>query len=655
MEGDALTTDGLSQCAFDPLALQAAFGTTDVPTWLTDRLQSAFDRLDTSAIDLRAGAATIDLRQSPEWNNNVRLLVRALFVLRHGPSSTTGGRLLELIARRLAAEGHEQLSVAAAHLFTNYWRAEAEPQRAQGLLTDLLAAMTSETAAAHAIRQELVLLRGTTLLEAGSFAEAEKFLLHEVAHPDPFQSLRDEATLLALRSKASRKMGDSERAQLLLADAESLVSESSDDVSLLRSVTIEHALADTNAELLRLLASRASPEIQDPPEVELLAATGEAFVLLSERRFLEADQRFATIYLQARRQHLWRPAVRALTARGVARCSDRGVDPTALQYLAQAVLLAEDRTALDQFSFALASLGIAQLEAGLLNEARQTRDRLESQNLQGTDRFDADQFGAELSLALGDLEAVQNYLLAADEVAESLATSQDTGQQCRLWAEYYRRSGDIDQAVSYSRRALQWLTGSANESMWRSAALEAARSFTAGGVPLPEGAVNPNPGDHPAGLAFGALIDAELSGEAEDFLQAAHYMTRAHHHYEALRAKLGALKASAKVPGLEAEISITARSMGARWITEEVLDWASGTLENTNLPAPLPITMREAQVLAGLARGLGNKAVAAELFISDRTVSTHVSNLIRKLKVANRAQAVAWWTSEGSDRYPLAN
>ena len=98
-----------------------------------------------------------------------------------------------------------------------------------------------------------------------------------------------------------------------------------------------------------------------------------------------------------------------------------------------------------------------------------------------------------------------------------------------------------------------------------------------------------------------------------------------------------------------------ARSMGARWIAEEVLDWVSGSLENNNLPEPLPITTREAQVLDGLARGLGNKAVGTELFISDRTVSTHVSNLIRKLNVANRAQAVAWWTSEGSDRYPMAN
>ncbi len=655
MEADQISTGEHNDCAFDAGALHAAFGTNDVPGWLTDRLERAFGELGTPFIDLRAGAATIDLTKSHEWNNNVRVLVRALYVLRQPAGSHSGGPLLELIARRLATEGHQVLSVAAAHLFTNYWRAEGKPEKVQGLLSDLLASMASETPAAHAVRQELVLLRGTTLLEAGAFAEAEKFLLHEVAHPDRFQTLRDEATLLALRGKASRKMGDSERAQLLLADAESLVSESSHDVSLLRSVTIEHALLDTNAELLRLLATRASPEHHDPPEVELLAATGEAFVLLSERKFAAADTRFATIYLQARRQHLWRPAVRALTARGVARCSDRGVDPTALQYLAQAVLLAEDRAALDQFSFALASLGIAQLEAGLLNEASKTRDRLESQTLQGTDRFDANQFGAELSLALGDLEQAENYLRAADEVAERLGTSQDTGHQYRLWAEFYRRTGDIDQAVSCSYRALRWLTGSANEAMWRSAALEAARSFQAAGLPLPEGAVNPNPGDHPAGRAFSTFIEAELSGDANDFLRAAQHMTQAHHHYEALRAQLSALKASADVPGLEAEVSMKARSMGALWITEEVLDFASGSLQSIDLPAPLPITMREAQVLDGLARGLGNKAVGTELFISDRTVSTHVSNLIRKLKVANRAQAVAWWTSEGADRYPMAN
>jgi DNA-binding NarL/FixJ family response regulator len=46
-------------------------------------------------------------------------------------------------------------------------------------------------------------------------------------------------------------------------------------------------------------------------------------------------------------------------------------------------------------------------------------------------------------------------------------------------------------------------------------------------------------------------------------------------------------------------------------------------------------------VLAHLARGLGNKQIAAALGISERTVKFHVSALFTKLGVSNRTEAVA--------------
>jgi DNA-binding NarL/FixJ family response regulator len=54
----------------------------------------------------------------------------------------------------------------------------------------------------------------------------------------------------------------------------------------------------------------------------------------------------------------------------------------------------------------------------------------------------------------------------------------------------------------------------------------------------------------------------------------------------------------------------------------------------------VPLTPRESEVLAELARGKTNKEIAAVLFITERTVKFHVSSIMGKIGAANRTEAV---------------
>jgi NarL family two-component system response regulator LiaR len=64
-------------------------------------------------------------------------------------------------------------------------------------------------------------------------------------------------------------------------------------------------------------------------------------------------------------------------------------------------------------------------------------------------------------------------------------------------------------------------------------------------------------------------------------------------------------------------------------------------------PTKEPLTERELDILKLVAQGLSNQDIAENLVISERTVRTHVSNILSKLHLANRTQATLYALQEG--------
>ena len=63
--------------------------------------------------------------------------------------------------------------------------------------------------------------------------------------------------------------------------------------------------------------------------------------------------------------------------------------------------------------------------------------------------------------------------------------------------------------------------------------------------------------------------------------------------------------------------------------------------------ARVELSAREVEILAAVARGLGNKEIARELFISEATVKTHLVHAFTKLDVDSRTAAVARAREDG--------
>jgi DNA-binding NarL/FixJ family response regulator len=86
--------------------------------------------------------------------------------------------------------------------------------------------------------------------------------------------------------------------------------------------------------------------------------------------------------------------------------------------------------------------------------------------------------------------------------------------------------------------------------------------------------------------------------------------------------------------------SLISPSMASK-LLHEFNALARQAAEKEQLPAPV-LTARELEVLKLVARGMSNKDVADELFISENTVKNHVRNILEKLHLHSRMEAVMY-------------
>jgi DNA-binding CsgD family transcriptional regulator/tetratricopeptide (TPR) repeat protein len=168
-------------------------------------------------------------------------------------------------------------------------------------------------------------------------------------------------------------------------------------------------------------------------------------------------------------------------------------------------------------------------------------------------------------------------------------------------------------------------------------------------------------------LTFAAEAGPELADEADGGLAPAHGQARARwdavaaaweyaaQPYEAAVAMMRAADAAMTAGDRDAAAQRLRRAaeladqLGARPLAEEIglfarsarLALGAGRDEVSPAPRPLGLTARESEVLRLVAAGRSNPEIAAELFITAKTASVHVSNILAKLGVGSRGEAAA--------------
>ena len=161
-----------------------------------------------------------------------------------------------------------------------------------------------------------------------------------------------------------------------------------------------------------------------------------------------------------------------------------------------------------------------------------------------------------------------------------------------------------------------------------------------GAIPRVLGSVASMVGDHAAATFHGATaIEMERRVGAQPFVALAELALA---RSLILRGGSGdrtqALTLIEQSQGTARRLNMTPTADAASKLAAEINGLGAG---------PAGLTAREREIAAFLASGKSNREIASELALSERTIETHVHNLLPKLGLKNRTQVAAWALSAG--------
>ena len=101
---------------------------------------------------------------------------------------------------------------------------------------------------------------------------------------------------------------------------------------------------------------------------------------------------------------------------------------------------------------------------------------------------------------------------------------------------------------------------------------------------------------------------------------------------------------AAAIRAVHAGQSLISPSMASKLLTE-FASMIKKTDDRQQVPTPR-LTDREMEVLKLVAKGMNNRDIAKQLFISENTVKNHIRNILEKLQLHSRMEAVVYAVRE---------
>jgi DNA-binding NarL/FixJ family response regulator len=242
----------------------------------------------------------------------------------------------------------------------------------------------------------------------------------------------------------------------------------------------------------------------------------------------------------------------------------------------------------------------------------------------------------------------------AREAAERTSTTGPAARRAEVLtglAEVAEVAGDRDLAVDTAKRALRAATGLVGGIAWdiraelvlaRMALLDGDAGLSLGHASAAAGRLAQRDLPHIAlqiavELARGqTLLAAGFEADARDALASAQQRV---------------VRIADRIIDEALRTDFLSRSPIARSVVvaAEQVGLKTAMVAALNRPADEPdiLTRREVEVLRQVAAGLPNREIADQLFISEKTVARHLTNIFTKLDVESRTQAAAWAFRQG--------